>query len=579
MKWTLFVLLLPSAVFAAATGGPKPTEPTQSGKPTPVAQNQPTAIIQGNQVIYGRYEKPGYESFKGIPFAEPPAGLNRLKRPVRSNRNLDGFQALNFGHSCPSMDLMKEIWRVLSTIPIIKDVHLPMFNTTNPQMTSDSPDEDCLTLNVFRPKGTTDQSKLPIMLWIYGGGFEAGSSSGTDPTRILEESANLGMPIMFVTINYRIAGYGFMAGKELAQDNSTNLGLLDQRLALEWVADNIANFGGDPDKVTIAGESAGSMSVAHHMYMYDGDHTYKGKPLFRGAIMLSGSAVPSLPVDSAPAQDVFNRVVNSANCTNAPDKLECLRALPAAKFDEAQNSVPSMVSHSSLALSYCPRPGDKAFSELSFDLITEGKMAKVPFIIGDLEDEGTCFAVASLNVTSEATFNSYLQGLMTHLSSQTMKVVDQLYPSNAADGSPFRTGPANALTGQFKRMAALLGDIAFQWPRRLMLEHAPPHLPVYSYIGTHGYGNPILGSNHGADLPFLFDRDDINSASRAYRRYFIAFVVTQNPNINSTLLPWPPYSSDRNIMEIGLFGNYIEKDTARLNQSQFINSHIHEFLI
>lgn len=104
----------------------------------------------------------------------------------------------------------------------------------------------------------------------------------------VEESVKQGQPVIVVTSNYRVAGYGFLGGKDLLAEGSTNLGLRDQRLGLEWVSDNIEAFGGDPEKVTIWGESAGSISVFSHMVAYDGDHTYKGKPLFRGAMMNSG---------------------------------------------------------------------------------------------------------------------------------------------------------------------------------------------------------------------------------------------------------------------------------------------------
>jgi carboxylesterase type B len=126
-----------------------------------------------------------------------------------------------------------------------------------------------------------------------------------DGTSLVADSVVKGKPIIFVAVNYRVGGFGFLPGKEVL---AANLGLLVQRLGLKWVADNIAAFGGDPDKVTIWGESAGSISVLDQMALYDGDHTYKGKPLFRAAIMNSGSVVPADPVDGAKGQAIYDTV-------------------------------------------------------------------------------------------------------------------------------------------------------------------------------------------------------------------------------------------------------------------------------
>lgn len=120
--------------------------------------------------------------------------------------------------------------------------------------------EDCLFLNIHRPAGATPDSQLPVLFWIFGGGFVLGWNYMYDGVPWVQESINLGEPIILVTVNYRVGGFGFLPGKEVAADGSANLGLLDQRLGLQWVADNIAAFGGDPNKVTIWGESAGMKS-------------------------------------------------------------------------------------------------------------------------------------------------------------------------------------------------------------------------------------------------------------------------------------------------------------------------------
>lgn len=134
-----------------------------------------------------------------------------------------------------------------------------------------------------------------------------------DGTSIVADSVAQGQPVVFVAVNYRLGGFGFLPGKEVLADGSSNLGLLDQRLGLQWVADNIAAFGGDPTKVTIWGESAGAISVMDHMLLYDGDNTYNGEPLFRAGIMNSGSVTPADPVDCPKGQLIYDTVCITPN--------------------------------------------------------------------------------------------------------------------------------------------------------------------------------------------------------------------------------------------------------------------------
>jgi carboxylesterase type B len=289
MKLATLLSLLP-LVFAI----PAPLE--KRANPTVIAPS-PQATVAGINAL-------GVESFKGIPYAQPPVDQLRLKPPQPLTSSLGKVDGTGIPKACPqfffSIDEMNIPTNVLGSI-----LNLPLLQTVT------NAGEDCLTINVQRPAGTKAGDKLPVLFWIFGGGFELGSTAMYDGTSLVADSVAQGKPIVFVAVNYRVGGFGFMPGKEILADGSANLGLLDQRLGLQWVADNIAVFGGDPEKVTIWGESAGAISVFDQMMLYDGDNVYNGKPLFRAAIMNSGSVVPADPVDCPKGQAIYDRVCHS----------------------------------------------------------------------------------------------------------------------------------------------------------------------------------------------------------------------------------------------------------------------------
>jgi acetylcholinesterase len=247
----------------------------------------------------------GVDSFKGIPFAQAPIGHLRLKPPQPIVASLGTIDATGVPRACPQFLTATNTSSLLADTPAI-------------QAATDS-GEDCLTLNVQRPSTATAGSNLPALFWIYGVGFEFGSTQTYDATQLILNSLSQGKEIIYVAVNYRLGGFGFLPGKEIKAGHSANLGLLDQRLGLQWVADNIYNFGGDASKVTIWGESAGSISVFDQMALYNGNNMYDGKPFFRAAIMDSGSIVPADPLDCAKSQVVYNTVVQNARCVAAED--------------------------------------------------------------------------------------------------------------------------------------------------------------------------------------------------------------------------------------------------------------------
>lgn len=214
-----------------------------------------------NGTYQGRYlDAWDQDAFLGIPYAQPPLGSLRFRWPQNINTSFDGVRdASNYGYSC-------------------------MQYKTNFNLS-----EDCLTLNVIRPSGKHD--KLPVLVWIYGGGLYTGSTA--DPqynlSGIVKVSQDMGQPIMAVSMNYRLNMYGFLQSSQLLAEGSSNAGLLDQRMALQWVQENIASLGGDPSRVVVWGESAGAQSIAYHLFSYGG----RDDKLFRAAIMESGG--PTAP--------------------------------------------------------------------------------------------------------------------------------------------------------------------------------------------------------------------------------------------------------------------------------------------
>ncbi|KAK2616612.1 hypothetical protein QQS21_000435 [Conoideocrella luteorostrata] len=552
--------------MAAAT----PTEP-RADSFTRIA----TAIVPAGTILGA--VKNGVESYNGIPFAEPPLGDLRMKPPVRLNTTVGRFDATKPAHACQQMILSTGSRNLLINL-LGSLANLPLIHLVTGQT------EDCLTVTVARPEGTSADAKLPVVFWIFGGAFELGWSSMYDGTSLINHAASLGQPFIFVAVNYRVAGYGFMPGNDIMAEGSGNAGLLDQRMGLEWVADNIAAFGGDPDKVTLWGESAGAISAVSQMFLYDGDISYKGKPLFRGAIMDSGSVIPTQPLDSPKGQAVYDQVVKTARCGNAADKLACLRALSPSKFLNAVTSVPGVLSYTAVALSYLPRTDGKTLTKSQDLLLLSGRYAKVPLIIGDQEDEGTLFSVFQPNLTTHEKLVEYLHTYYFPNSTpeHLMQFVN-IYGNGTeavTRGSPFGTGTANELTPGFKHRAAILGDLVFTLARRIFLTGTSllgPNVPSWSYLASYARGTPVLGTFHGSDLLQVFFGANPNYATNSTRAYYTNFINNLDPNVGVTDYPnWPRWSEGNNLMQFFAQNSTLIKDDFRQEAADWILDHIDE---
>ncbi|KAK0625075.1 Alpha/Beta hydrolase protein [Bombardia bombarda] len=519
------------------------------------------------------------ETFNGIPFALPPTGPLRLKPPVRLNSSIGTFDATGIANACPQFfantagnDLISQVLGAVTSLPFFQ--------------TALQVSEDCLTISVTRPAGTKAGDKLPVLFWIFGGGFELGWSSMYDGTGLVTNAIAFGKPYVFVAVNYRVGGFGFLPGKEVLKDGSTNLGLLDQRMGLEWVSDNIAAFGGDPAKVTIWGESAGAISVLDQMALYNGNNKYNGKALFRGAIMNSGSVIPADPVDCPKGQAVYNQVVSQAGCSSAADTLACLRALPYDKYLKAANSVPAILSYNSVALSYLPRPDGKVLTKSPEVLIATGQYAAVPMIIGDQEDEGTLFSLFQSNITTTPKLVQYLSSVFfSSATAAQLTTLVSTYDAFLTEGSPFRTGILNEVYPGFKRIAAILGDLVFTLTRRAFLNLAlasNPSVPAWSYLSSYDYGTPIMGTFHGSDLLQVFYGLLPNYASKSIQSYYANFVYNQDPNVatggtsakSKVAMDWPQWAKSKQLMNFYANNAGLIDDNFRSDSYEWIAANV-----
>ncbi|KAJ7609760.1 Alpha/Beta hydrolase protein [Mycena polygramma] len=497
------------------------------------------------------------QSFLGIPFAQPPVGDLRFRLPVPV-APYNGSHTVNaFGPACPQQAVKLP---VLSGLPeeVIDYVANSAFGVLFPSA------EDCLTVNVIKPTSATATSKLPVVVWIFGGGFELGSPAMYDGVTIVQRSISMGEPVIYVSLNYRLSAFGFLASKEVRAAGVGNLGLQDQRQAFRWVQKYISAFGGDPTKVTIWGESAGAISVGLHMVANNGDN----EGLFRAGFMESGSPIPVGPLENG--QKYYDAIVQQVGCNSAADTLACLRTVPYSTLKAAQDASPFIFAYQSLILAWLPREDGVFLTDKPQQLVLQGKVADVPFVTGDCDDEGTLFSLGTLNITTDAEFIQYLSSIWlpgVATTSALATTMQTLYPSDITAGSPFDTSILDALTPQFKRLAAFQGDAVFQAPRRFFQQQRSGKQKQWGYLSKRLKGVPFLGAFHFTDILNVYFDGELTD-------YLINFATNLDPN-GHTVPNWPAYTTATpNMMTFldGLFPTTITQDTFRAQAIAFMTN-------
>jgi len=506
--------------------------------------------------------KGNIDKFLGIPFAFPPTGERRLRRPEPTKPYAGLHYVQEYGKSCPQQAI--NFPDGLSP-RLTKDLN-SVLNRFLDGLTPSA--EDCLTINVVKPSSATSGSNLPVLVYIFGGGFVIGSSSTFlyDGGNVVPRSIDLDQPVVFVSMNYRLSAFGFLPGKEIKDAKVGNLGIQDQRLALKWVQTYIKEFGGDPTKVTIWGESAGAISVSLHMVLNNGNN----EGLFRAAVMQSGSPGPFGDIEHG--QVFYDFMVKETGCQGASDTLACLRKVPYDTYKRATDAAPGIVGYRGIALPWWPRVDGDFVTENPQYSVLRGHVANVPMITGDCDDEATLFTITLLNITTTEELRGWLKTYLVPNAkeSQVTGLLEQ-YPDDQRAGSPFDTGLRNALTPQFKRIAALQGDWIFQAPRRFFLKNRAHKQNSWGFVSKRFKELPFLGSAHGTDL--------LNSFGNGgeLKDYIIRFANKLDPNGKKGLgVPWPQWNRDKPKAVIFqddiLFPVIVEDDNARSMPKDYISN-------
>lgn len=404
----------------------------------------PVAHLKNGTYIGNHLDSYNQDVFLGIPFAQPPVGDLRFSNPVPFDEQWDGsHDAKAYSPACVGYGTAQIGYEV---------------------------SEDCLYLNVIRPSDIKEP--LPVAVWIFGGAFVQGS--GVDRrynmSFMVERSVEIGQPIMAITLNYRLGAWGFLSSQEVTASGQSNFGLRDQRLALEWIQENIAAFGGDPTKVTIFGQSAGAASVGFHLLAFNG----RDDNLFRSAIMESGGPL-ALGSQNSSRQAAYNNLTEAVGCSSAADTLACLKSAPYSDLNAALNATTGG--------GFGPKIDNDFIARHSSQQLADGSFVQVPIIIGANSDEGTAYAPRSLNTTTD--FMGYLNNTLPEPFAESVAAVypnDPSLPLELANLPPdFVPNPATY--GAYFRVAATyVGDTTFIAGRRLTAETwAAAGLPVWSY--------------------------------------------------------------------------------------------------
>lgn len=467
------------------------------------AGNIGTVVSTDKGEVEGNYKpETGIFSYKGIPFAKAPTGDLRWKAPQPADEWNETFDASDFGAICMQAEPVPfSMWT--------QEFIAPAGNMS----------EDCLNLNIWTKEGRVDANR-PVIVFIHGGGFTSGS--GSVPIYNGEKMAEKG--VVFVTINYRVGIFGFLAHPDLSEESehkvSGNYGILDQIAALQWVQDNISNFGGDPNNVTIAGQSAGSFSVNYLVA------SPLANGLFHQAIAESGAAF--LPANRLSMDNSLSSAEQrglSADSSLGVSGISELRALQPDSVLSAQGQFGSPIIDGYVI----PDP--------IYTLFVEGNYNDVPLLTGWNEDEGFSFGPPP---TPE----------------QFRKNIQNQYGEDAEEVLELFSSETDAEARRSQKDLSMLNTFGLQNWKWAQLQNQTGDSPVYLYhftrdvpytdeqqdFGAFHTGEVMYAYNtlHVSDRPWeQVDRDLAETMSS----YWVSFAEDGDPN-GEGLPQWPAAKPD-----------------------------------
>ncbi|KAJ9299831.1 hypothetical protein DTO271G3_2715 [Paecilomyces variotii] len=468
----------------------------------------------------------GLYNFSNIRYAAPPLGDLRFRAPVPPEINRSEVQNGTVGRVCPQA---LPLWASEIAPNFVESQLLGLpyngpYNINSSSCPTGAQDprttEDCLFLDVIVPQAVFEKSRngcgfagVPVLVWLYGGGFTTGDKSQYDPSGLIHRSTEGGKDgIVYVALNYRLGAFGFSGGYSIGEDGTANAGLLDQRLAINWVQKYIHLFGGDPEKITIMGESAGGGSVLHQITAYGGGQGIA----FQQAIIQSPGFVPM--TNESAQEATLQQFLRIANVST----LEEARNLPSEKLIAA-NLYQVCVKSPYGTFTYGPVVDGTFAPALPGQLLQDGRFAQhVKVMVGHNADEGLEFTPpASLE---DGGFEAYVKEAFPDISPAVLKeITEVLYP-------PIYNG-TYGYTTRVQRLSLAISD--------LVIQCSTDYLNRAYDNRTYAYWFTVPPALHAQDVSYTFFNGsnsftgattDVNTTvAIAMQQYITSFVETGVP--------------------------------------------------